>query len=283
MYKSLVRSHLDYCDVIFHNPPVMSPTFTLSLPDLMETLERVQYRAGLAVTGCWKGTSRVKLYEELGWESLSDRRMSRRILQLHKIIDEKTPQYLRDKLPPNRNVLVNLPYVFSDMRCRTDRYCNSFFPNGASTWNNVISHFDTFPSFLKLKSHLLSLFRPNFKSVFNVHNPPLLRYLFQLRVGLSKLRAHKKRHNFIDTPTDLCLCKNGVEDTHHFLLVCPFYNAHRKILIANIDKIFQENDLNSAKNVKLLLYGHEKLPCKKNAKIISHVLEFIKNSNRLST
>ena len=43
------------------------------------------------VTGAWQGTSRVKLYEELGWESLSDRRISRRVLQIHKIIDKKTP------------------------------------------------------------------------------------------------------------------------------------------------------------------------------------------------
>ena len=46
----------------------------------MEDIERVQYQAALVVTGAWKGTSRTKLYEELGWESLSDRRRIRRIL-----------------------------------------------------------------------------------------------------------------------------------------------------------------------------------------------------------
>ena len=54
-------------------------------------------------------TSRVKLYEQLGWESLSDRRICRRVLQIHKIVDEKTPKYLQDCLPPNRNVIINLP------------------------------------------------------------------------------------------------------------------------------------------------------------------------------
>ena len=61
MYKSRVLSHLDYCDIIFHIPPVMRvPPLGLTLPDLMDTLERVQYQAGLAVTGAWKGTSRIK-------------------------------------------------------------------------------------------------------------------------------------------------------------------------------------------------------------------------------
>ena len=44
----------------------------------MNEIERVQYRAALAVTGTWKGSNRSKLYEELGWESLSDRRKKQR-------------------------------------------------------------------------------------------------------------------------------------------------------------------------------------------------------------
>ena len=38
---------------------------------LMEKLESVQYAAALAVTGMWRGTSRERLYNELGWEPLS--------------------------------------------------------------------------------------------------------------------------------------------------------------------------------------------------------------------
>ena len=51
----------------------------------METVERTQYQAALAVTGAWQGSNRSKLYEELGWEFLSDRRWCRRILQIDKI------------------------------------------------------------------------------------------------------------------------------------------------------------------------------------------------------
>ena len=46
----------------------------------METVEKTQYQAALAATGAWQGTSRIKIYEELGWESLSDRRMCKRVL-----------------------------------------------------------------------------------------------------------------------------------------------------------------------------------------------------------
>ena len=81
MYKTLVRSHLEYCDIIFHIPHVINlPPLGVSLHSLMEKVESIQYHSALAVTGTWKGSSRSKLYDQLGWESLSDRRMCRRVL-----------------------------------------------------------------------------------------------------------------------------------------------------------------------------------------------------------
>ena len=85
MYKALVRSHLDYCDIIYHIPSVQTQ-FGATLTDLMEKAEKIQYQAALAVTGACQGSSRSKLYGELGRESLSERRWCRRILQIHKIV-----------------------------------------------------------------------------------------------------------------------------------------------------------------------------------------------------
>ena len=117
MYKALVRPHLDYCDIIYHippsnNPPPQLPTFN----SLMEKLEIVQYQAALAVTGAWHGSNSSKLNDELGWETLSDRRMCRRIFQIHKIMNNKAPSYLKDKLPPkHRSFLYN---VFRKIKCK---------------------------------------------------------------------------------------------------------------------------------------------------------------------
>ena len=33
----------------------------------MEKVERIQYQSALAISGAWRGSSRSKLYEELGW------------------------------------------------------------------------------------------------------------------------------------------------------------------------------------------------------------------------
>ena len=186
MYKALVRSHFDYCDVLYHIPS-MHTQLGMSLTDLMEQAERIQYQAALAITGAWQGSSRSKLYEELGWESLSERRWCRRILQIHKIVSNKTPSYLKDKLPRYRRPLYsqnnNYNNTFHEIRCRSSRYMNSFFPNAITAWNNVITHFDNIPSINILKDHILSLIRPKKKKIFGIHNPLGLRYLFQLRVG----------------------------------------------------------------------------------------------------
>ena len=43
-YKMYVRPYLDYGDVIYHNQRI----------DVMNLIERVQYKATLIVSGCWR-------------------------------------------------------------------------------------------------------------------------------------------------------------------------------------------------------------------------------------
>ena len=87
LYKLYVRPHLDYGDVIYHIPQKVNDfSREVTLHRLMERLESVQYSAGVAITGAWKGTSRSKIYQELGWESLNDRRWCRRLVLFFKFI-----------------------------------------------------------------------------------------------------------------------------------------------------------------------------------------------------
>ena len=64
IYKSLVRPHLDYGDITYDQPN--NERFT-------QKIERIQYKAPLAITGAIKGTSQSNLYSELGFESLKFR------------------------------------------------------------------------------------------------------------------------------------------------------------------------------------------------------------------
>ena len=95
----------------------------------MEIIESVQYKAALCVTGCWKGTNRIKLYEELGWESLSDRRWAHRLTIFYKIKNALAPSYLSDHIPVQNDFGPNLRHRRDRVPfTRTDRFSNSFFP-----------------------------------------------------------------------------------------------------------------------------------------------------------
>ena len=174
--------------------------------------------------------------------------------------------------------------MFQGFRCRTGRYSSSFFPDATNTWNNIVSSYQHLPSFDGLKDHIISLIRPVMKQTFDIYNPSLLRYLFQLRVGLSQLRHHKKRHNFADTPYDLCLCKNGIEDTHHYLLKCPLYITYRNVLFSCVENVLRSKNLNHLMNsTNLYLYGHPSLSTSDNQTIIIATLEYINKTNRLAS
>ena len=91
-----VRPHLDYCDTIYHIPNITNPfDSSITLSYSMQSIESTQYQAALAITGAWRGSNTSKLYEELGWESLTDRRWYRRLLQFYKIFHDFTPSYLK--------------------------------------------------------------------------------------------------------------------------------------------------------------------------------------------
>ena len=80
IYKAFITPHLDYRHMVYDYPGNGS---------FMEKLESVQSNAFLAITGCFRGTSRDKLYSELALESLADRRFYRRLIALYKIINQK--------------------------------------------------------------------------------------------------------------------------------------------------------------------------------------------------
>jgi len=285
MYKALARPHLDYCDIIYHIPSKCD-NFGMFLNSTMEFVEKVQYQGALAVTGAWHGSSRSKIYDELGWESLSDRRWRRRIIQIYKIEKNLTPTFLKDKLPGHRRALyrLNNRNTFHEIVVHSNRYKNSFFPDGIKSWNIVIEHFPTIPSLFTLKAHLQSLTSPAKKSIFNIYDPLRTHILFQLRLGLSLLKSHKYNHDFLDTPSNICSCAQGIEDLNHFLFKCPFYDIQRITLINSVYEILTRNNLDILINdSSLYLYGHRTINFVDNRNILLSTMKFVKESRRFSS
>ena len=256
-----VRPHLDYCDIIFHIPKIFNPfDSSIHLNYMMNSLEQTQYQAALAITGAWKGTNRNKIYEELGWESLSDRRWSRRLFQVYKIQNNYTPTYLKSPMPTLRTHLFGLrtDNVIHEIKCRTNRYSGSFYPHSVKCWNDIGPELREASSLSIFKANILKLIRPLKKDIFGLHDPIGVKRLFQLRVGLSPLKYHKMKHNFRDTLSDICDCRDESETLKHYLLHCINYADVRHVFMESIAPILLDNNLLSLQEnlmVKLFLYG----------------------------
>ena len=148
----------------------------------------------------------------------------------------------------------------------------------------MISHFQDIPTFTSLKSHLLSLIPPKIKSTFGIHDALGLRYLFQLRVNLSSLQSHKRRHNFSDTPSQTCECNLGIEDFRHFVFECPLYAIQRVTLAVDVIDILQWKNLSHLGNQsELYFYGHPSLDLVDNRQIILSTIKYVKDTTRFST
>ena len=70
IYKSFIRPHLDYGDIIYDQ---------LYNASLQKKLESIQYNAAVAITGAIRETSKEKLFEELGLGSLQHRQWYRKL------------------------------------------------------------------------------------------------------------------------------------------------------------------------------------------------------------
>ena len=256
MYKMYVRPHLDYGDVIYHEQNANS----------MQLLESVQYKAALIVSGCWKGTSRDKIYRELGWESLKDRRYYRRLVLYFKIINDISPGYLKQCIKP-------IPLSI------TKRYSCSFFPYCAKHWDTLSASIKNSPSISIFKNALLKAIRPLPSPCYNnfCHE---LRRLTQLRVDFSDLREHRYRHRF-NCVTPICSCGMDIESTTHFLLSCSKFACHRRALFADLEAIVPGiTSLPPVALGEVLLYGSKDYCFATNSSILSVVLKYIKVSKR---
>ena len=103
-------------------------------------------------------------------------------------------------------------------------------------------------------------------------------------VGLSKLNFHKFKHNFRDTINPMCPTNDGVEDTGHFLLLCPSFDDQRRDLLAGIEELLrpfvQIANLSNDALTQLLLYGDEDLSYEMNSDILRLTIRFIRETGR---
>ena len=223
IYKFFIHPYLDYGDFLYDK------AFNESFH---QKIESIQYNACLAITGAVRGSSREKIYQELGLESLQHRRWYRKLCYFHKIYNAKSPDYLFKLIPPKKSSYTtrnadNIPFF----KFHHNVFQNLFFPSTIIEWNKLVPDLRNSDSFSAFKKSILNFIRPP-NSVFNCHGPKALKFITRIR-----LRYHKFKHNFQDSLNPFCKCGLITETTSHYLLHCPLFADERKTFLNNIKSI----------------------------------------------
>ena len=91
-------------------------------------------------------------------------------------------------------------------------------------------------------------------------------------------------HNFDDTPSNLCHCSQGIEDTDHFLFKCPLHATHRAALATSLIGILLKYNISHLGNlVYIYLYGHGSISHVDNKAILLSTIKFITDTKRFVT
>ena len=122
-----------------------------------QMIESVQYNAALAITGAIRGSSREKLYQELGFESLHDRRWHRKLCFYFKIRHNNCPLYLTELFAAMETSLrsnLTVPKV------STERFKSTFPRSCSFNWDKLNPNIQNSSSLEMFKRALLSFIRP---------------------------------------------------------------------------------------------------------------------------
>ena len=273
VYKSLIRSVIDYGDVIYSNIS----------QNLSQKLEKLQRDAGLTCTGAIRLTSHENLLKELGWEPLSKRRQNHQLVMLFKMKNNMTPKYLSDLVPhkigSRRSNLRNsndyiVPFA------RTEHFRNYFSVIAIKMWNGLSEYAKNLDSLPIFKKYLNDLHGYRSQLLFSLGSHKAKRHHTQIRLGLSGLSQHLFRINIIGD--DTCpFCRLEVETATHYFLRCPMFHDPRARLLASLASLVPLNLLNDDDAiVKGLIHGFHVLDFDKNYDVFLAAQDFIHKTNR---
>ena len=119
----------------------------------MNEIEVVHYNAVLSITNTIKGTSRTKLYKELGIESLSFCRWFGYLFTFYEIKTHCAPKYLYKLIPLKNNTYdTRSTHSVGIYFCSANAFKYSFFPYAMRGWNKLDLQLRNEKSFKKFRN-----------------------------------------------------------------------------------------------------------------------------------
>ena len=247
LFKVTVRSVIDYALPIYAN--------TLKQTELAR-LEQLQYRAAKLVSGALHFTSREKLNNELGWESIKRRIEFLGLSLFHKIHLQETRPLIKKCMPKldfEKKHVTRSKGGYTPFPNLGHKFLNSFFPFYSKLWNNL-KHETQVKNLQDFKLQIKEDLKP--EKIRHYAKGPKASNIFitRLRVGRSDLNLHKFSVGLIDKPD--CDCHAKEESTIHYLLDCFLYTVERQTLCDLVEHhVPNFSRLTRIAKIDLLLFG----------------------------
>ena len=249
IYFSFIRPFLEYADVVWDN----------CTQQQINKLDKMQIEAGRIVSGTTKLVAIDKLYRELGWLKLSERRKLHKLFLFYKMQNGLAPDYLIGLVP--HRVWNETPYSlrnadnYQQVHATSRLYFDLFIPSTIREWNNLPADVKSDRDTPKIPKYYF--FGDGFNQILHT----------RLRTECSTLKFHLYRRNLIPEP----YCSSGaVENTSHFLFICPKFNAVRRELVHTVSNYVEPSEA-------VLLFGDDILS---NEVIFRAVHKYIHQTKR---
>ena len=277
-YISFIRPILEYGSAVFDNCTAFDSN----------TLERAQRRAARLCTGAFKRSSSKLLLDDLGWDTLSNRRKNAKLVLMYKITNGLTPPYLRALIPSQVQSATPYPLRnrsnFRIPRARTQLMNNSYIPATLRQWNAQDPDLRNCRTLTTFKSKIKCKFKPSpLIKLYTISFGPCSKHHTQIRLGLSKLNDHLFTHGIIQDPFCPNCPNNSKETTVHYLMECPAFAAQREEMFRCLRELLPPTTINNNKKcVQVLVHGISTASIDLNKKIFSTVHSYILKTRRFT-
>ena len=253
VYNSMILSVIDYGCQVYGGLKAFE----------VNKLEQLQYRAGLIITGALKTSSYLKVLNELGWPTLSERRAYFNACLMFKIVNGLSPIYLQNlilNIRPPLDVRMNLRNAdhLAVPRTRLKITELNFKTSSIKLRNNLPRSIRNCSTIASFKYNYKKQFFPKVRHELGVGNTRAVQLLTRFRLDFTTLNIDLERRGIVSSKA--CTCGSQIESYCHFFLECTKYNGIRQQLyegLANILNTNLDNILRMTKKtcLNLLLNG----------------------------
>ena len=271
IYFTFIRPILEYGDVVW---------LGASHSDLRK-IDSIQVEAMRLVSGAPFRSNISLLYNELGWQKLSDRREHHVLVMMFKIMNGLCLTYLRNLIPPA--IGHTIPYRlrnsnnYSIPKYRINTHRDSFIPTGIKLWNQLdhsLKCSTTLSSFkYKLQKQQgqgkekVYKFR---KELFNIGDRFWNTIHARMRMKCSPLNEHLSKYLHVTNDCN-CECGMDIENSTHFLFHCALHDEPRQIMMNKLSDL-------PPLSTEILLFGDLDLNFEQNKTIFNAVQTFFKET-----